>query len=78
MTRERESRVLAIVAAVSRKDRGQVTPRSTFTGDLGMDSAASLHLLVEVEDAFRISISDAQAMQMKTVGDLLAYLRGVL
>ena len=73
-----DDKVLAIVAEVNGLKRSQVTPQSTLTGDLAMDSPTLLHLLVELEAAFDVTISDRAAAELGTVGDLIEYLRGLI
>jgi acyl carrier protein len=75
MDRDLESKVFKIVAEVTGKDISQVNPSTALVGGLGMDSAAALLLLVELEDAFGVTISDRQAGGMVTVGNVVDCLR---
>jgi acyl carrier protein len=70
-----ESKVFRIVAEATGKDISQVSPATALVGGLGMDSAAGLLLLVELEDAFGVTISDKQAASMVTAGDIVDCLR---
>jgi acyl carrier protein len=45
-----------------------------LVADLDVDSARALELLVALEDALGIEISDEDAARLDTVGDILAYL----
>jgi acyl carrier protein len=56
----------------------EVTPEASFTGDLGADSLDTVELIMEFEKQFDISIPDEQAENIKTVGDAVSYLEGVL
>jgi acyl carrier protein len=76
MTIDVESKVLAIIARVTRSDLSEVTRQATLVGDLGVDSPTALLLLVELEDALGITMSDTAAAGMTTVGDILDYLEG--
>lgn len=55
-------------------DAEQVTPGASLSEDLGADSLAAVELAMALEEATGISIEDEALSQMKTVGDILAYL----
>jgi acyl carrier protein len=63
---------LAVIAKVSKVEAGTITPDMDLVGDLGLDSAKALELLVELEDALGAEISDEQAARLNSVGDILA------
>lgn len=48
-----------------------VTGKTNFQQDLNLDSIDSLELIMELEDVYDISISDADAAKLKTVGDVM-------
>jgi acyl carrier protein len=75
MDRNLESRVFKIVAEVTGKDMSQITLSTTLVGGLAIDSATGLLLLVELEDAFGVTISDKEAAGMMTVGNVVDCLR---
>jgi acyl carrier protein len=51
-----------------------ITPTTAFIDDLDMDSLDIVELVVDVEEAFAISIPDEVADKWRTVGDVLKYL----
>lgn len=55
-------------------DADKVTPAASLTEDLDADSLDAVELNMAIEDALGISIPDEQLTQMKTVGDIVAYL----
>ncbi len=65
---------LEIVAAISGKPVAELEPELDLVGDLGIDSPKALQLLLDLEDALGIEISDEDAAKMDTVGDVLGYL----
>ena len=55
-------------------DAEQVTEQATLE-QLGADSLASVELVMALEESTGISIDDADAANLKTVGDILNYLK---
>ena len=56
-------------------DTEQVTPTASLTEDLGADSLASVELVMALEEASGITIDDEDVAGLKTVGDIVAYLK---
>lgn len=48
-----------------------VAGKTNFQQDLSLDSIDSLELIMELEDIYDISISDADAAKLKTVNDVI-------
>ena len=65
---------LGVLAKLGKVEPSQVRPDMDLVGDLGIDSPKALQLLVELEEALGIEISDEDAGRMDTVGDVLNYL----
>jgi acyl carrier protein len=63
---------LAAIAKVSRVEVAALRPDMDLVADLGFDSAKSLELLVELEEALGIEVTDEQAARLNSVGDILA------
>ena len=53
----------------------QVVPEAILVDDLGADSLASVELTMALEDETGIAIDDESLANMKTVGDVLDYLK---
>ena len=53
-------------------DISQVTPESSITGDLGVDSLHMVLLAIALEDAFKVRFEGIPLF--KTVGDIVAFL----
>ncbi len=69
-----KQKALEIVAAVSGKEVADLEPKLDLVADLGIDSPKALQMLLDLEDTLGIEISDEDAAQMDTVGDILGYL----
>lgn len=52
----------------------QVTEQATLE-ELGADSLAAVELIMALEESTGIAIDDADAANLKSVGDILAYLK---
>lgn len=65
---------LDIIAKLSGTAATELRPDQDLVGDLNIDSPKALQLLVELEEALGIEISDDDAARMDTVGDILGYL----
>ena len=50
----------------------QITPDARLVEDLGADSANLMFMIVELEDAFEITVDDSALKGIKTVGDIVA------
>lgn len=53
----------------------KVTPEASLSDDLGADSLAAVELVMALEEASGITIEDADVESLKTVGDILTYLK---
>jgi acyl carrier protein len=51
-----------------------VSPTSSFIDDLGADSLDTVELVMEIEDAFDLSIPEDAAEKIQTVGDAISYI----
>lgn len=54
----------------------EITPEKSLIKDLGADSLDSVELIMSIEQKFDISIPDDAAENIKTVGDIIEYVKG--
>jgi acyl carrier protein len=53
----------------------KITPEASFINDLGADSLDTVELMMELEEAFGVSIEDEEAEKLQTVKDAVEYLQ---
>jgi acyl carrier protein len=70
-----EKRVKEIVAEQLGKDVNEVTSEASFIDDLGADSLDIVELVMAMEDEFGIEIPDEEAEKIKTVKDVIEYIK---
>lgn len=67
-------RVKSIVVDKLGVDADEVTLEASFKDDLGADSLDVVELVMELEEAFNLEISDDDAKQINSVGDVVNYI----
>ncbi|MDX1815258.1 MAG: acyl carrier protein [Thermodesulfobacteriota bacterium] len=70
-----EKKVKEIVAEQLGKDSSEVTNEASFIDDLGADSLDIVELVMAMEDEFGIEIPDEEAEKIKTVKDVIEYIK---
>jgi acyl carrier protein len=70
-----DKRVKEIVAEQLGRDVNEVTIEASFIDDLGADSLDIVELVMAMEDEFGIEIPDEEAEKIKTVKDVIEYIK---
>ncbi len=68
------TKVIEIIVNKLGVEEGQVTLAASFTNDLGADSLDTVELIMEFERSFNLTIEDADAEKIQTVGDAIGYI----
>jgi acyl carrier protein len=55
--------------------REECIPEASFIDDLGADSLDLVELIMEMEETFSIQIADNELQQIRSIKDVLDYLR---
>jgi acyl carrier protein len=75
MAADVESKVKEIIVNKLGVEESQITPSASFINDLGADSLDTVELIMEFEKSFNVTIDDADAEKIQTVGDAVTYLQ---
>jgi len=73
-----EEQVYEIIQRKLSVNAEQITPEASFTEDLGADSLDTVELVMDLEEAFNITIPEEEQENLKTVQDAIDYLESHL
>ena len=75
MAQSIDDKVNGIIVEQLGVDPEEVTADASFVNDLGADSLDTVELVMALEEAFKIEISDEDAEKIHTVGDAVRYIQ---
>lgn len=67
--------VVAILKRVVPHELADVQPESRLIEDIGIDSLGTYELVMDAEDRFGIQINDDQLLEVKTVRDVVDFVK---
>ena len=70
-----EERVVEIICKQLDVEKEKVSIETSFINDLGADSLDIVELVMEFEEEFNTNIPDEDAEGIRTVGDVVKYLK---
>ena len=70
--------VFGIIVEQLKIERSTLTRETTFVKDLNTDSLDTTEMVMEIEDAFQITIPDKEAEKLKTVGETIDWIKKAL
>lgn len=73
-TQEIQDKVIDIVCKHLGVDKAKVSAETSFVNDLGADSLDTVELVMDMEEAFGLSIPDEDAEKIQTVGNAVKYI----
>ena len=72
-----EEKIISLIADKLGKKKEQITLKTNLVEDLGADSLDVVELVMTFEDEFGVSLPDEDVAKMKTVGDVVAYIKKI-
>jgi acyl carrier protein len=70
-----EEKVIGIIMEQLDVTQEECVPEASFIDDLGADSLDLVELIMEMEETFSIQIADNELQQIRSIKDVLDYLR---
>ena len=70
-----DEKVIDIIVDKLGVDRAEVTPEAVFVDDLGADSLDLVELIMAMEEEFGFEIADEEAEKMRTVQDVINFIK---
>jgi acyl carrier protein len=70
-----EDKVIDIIVDKLGVERSEVTPEAVFVDDLGADSLDLVELIMAMEEEFGFEIADEEAEKLRTVGDVINFVK---
>lgn len=77
-TAEIETKVIKVITdQLGEPKDGPIKRESNLSSDLGADSLDTVEIVMNLEDAFDIHIPDDKVEKVKTVGDVIDFVKSV-
>lgn len=74
MTDDVRTKVISLVAERMGVEPDQITDATHFVNDLQSDSLDMAELVIDLEEEFKLSITDEEAQKIQTVGEAIKYI----
>ena len=72
---EVSEKIISIIAEQLNKDASEITLDKELVADLGADSLDAVEIMMNIEEEFGITIPDAEASKIKTVGEIIELIK---
>lgn len=66
-----KNKILELIANQLNKPVDELTEDKEFVKDLGADSLDIVEMFMSLEDEYNITVSDEEAVKIKTIGDVI-------
>ena len=72
-----EKKIISLIAEKLGKKVEDIKPESRLIEDLGADSLDIVELIMTFEDEFNISLPDEEVAKMKTIGNVIDFIKSL-
>ncbi len=72
---EIQSKIIGLVSSATKIDQDKIQLTTSFVDDLNLDSLDMVELMMKMEDEFGIEIPETDTEKLKTVKDVVGYLK---
>ncbi len=69
-----EEKIIGLLAKQFRVEESTIELSTNIVEDLGADSLEIVDMLMAIEENFGVTVSDEEALTLKTVGDVVEFL----
>ena len=70
-------RIKAMIKEELNVPEEKITMEAKLAEDLGADSIDAVELIMNIEDEFEVQVSDEEAQNIKTVGDIVKFVENL-
>jgi acyl carrier protein len=70
-----EDKLKALISNKFSIEKDEITKDTSFTRDLNADSLDLVEMTMSLEDEFDLTVSDKEARQLETYGDVFKYVK---
>jgi len=70
-----DEKVINIIAEQLGRETAECKPEAAFIEDLGVDSLDLFELVMVMEDKFQVTISDEELKNIRTIQDIINFLK---
>ncbi len=72
---EVQEKIFKLVAQATKTDISEIKESTSFIDDLNLDSLDMVELMMNMEDEFGVEIPESETEKLKTVGDVIQFLK---
>jgi len=72
---ELQDKVIKLVSEATKMDAANISLNTSFVDDLNLDSLDMVELMMKMEDEFGVEIPEDETENLKSIGDIVAYLK---
>lgn len=70
-----QGKIIQLVSDATKTESANIKTETNFIDDLNLDSLDMVELMMKMEDEFGIEIPEDDTEKLKTIGDVVSYLK---